>query len=192
MSQVAAIVLAAGGSTRMGQPKQLLPWRGRSLLRHTVDVAQEAGCAPLIVVLGAASNRLRLELAGMNVTLVDNPDWEQGPGTSIRAGLTALESTDAVVFLVCDQPLVDADHIRQLGKAQQATDRPMAASEYGGSIGVPALFTRDYFPALMSLTPTAGAKQLLTRHSDLVATVPFPAGEFDIDTPADYERLTSE
>lgn len=192
MSRVAAVVLAAGGSTRMGRPKQLLPWRGRSLLRHAVEVAREAGCDPVVVVLGAASDQLRPELDGVPVTVAENPEWERGPGTSVRAGLDAVGPADTVVFLVCDQPLVDAAHVRRLIEARQATGRPMAASEYGGTVGVPALFTRECFSALTAMDPAAGAKQVLTRQPDAVAAVPFPAGECDVDTPADYERLTVE
>jgi molybdenum cofactor cytidylyltransferase len=191
MTKVAAVVLAAGGSTRMGRPKQLLPWRGRSLLRHAADVALAAGCSPVVVILGAAAERLRPDLAGTPVTVVENPEWELGPGTSVRAGLTAIGPADAVVFLACDQPRVDAEHIGRLIAAHQATSRPMAASGYGGTVGVPALFGRECFPALMDLPPAAGAKQLLTRHPELVAVAPFPAGECDIDTPADYQRLVT-
>jgi CTP:molybdopterin cytidylyltransferase MocA len=88
VSDVAAVVLAAGGSTRMGRPKQLLPWRGRSLLWRAADVALEAGCSPVVVVLGAAADRLRPELDGIPVTVVENPDWEQGPGTRSGPGST--------------------------------------------------------------------------------------------------------
>jgi molybdenum cofactor cytidylyltransferase len=184
--------MAAGGSTRMGQPKPLLPWRGKNLLRHVVEVACEAGCEPVVVVLGAARDRLRPVLDGMPVTVVDNLDWEQGPGTSIRVGLDRVGSANAVLFLACDQPLVDASHLRRLIETHQVTGKPMVASEYDGTMGVPALFGKAHFLALMALNPTAGAKQLLTKHPDLVATVPFPAGKFDVDTPADYARLMVE
>jgi molybdenum cofactor cytidylyltransferase len=192
VTQVAAVVLAAGGSTRMGRPKQLLPWRGRSLLRHAVDVACDAGCTPVVVVVGAAAEGLHAELVGLPVVVVENRNWEQGPGTSVRVGLSAIGPADAVVFLVCDQPFVGADHVRRLIDFHTATGQPMAASEYAHSIGVPALFAREYFPELAALAPDAGAKQVLTRHREQVAPVPFPAAECDIDTPADYERLTTE
>jgi molybdenum cofactor cytidylyltransferase len=192
VSDVAAVVLAAGGSSRMGRPKQLLPWRGKTLLRHTAEVALEAGCTPVVVVLGALADRFRSDLDVLPVTVVENPDWEYGPGTSIQKGLAAVESADAVVFLVCDQPLVDAAHVRRLVDAHRATGRPMVASEYAGTIGVPALFARACFPELEMVAPTAGAKQVLGRHPKAVAAVPFPGGTHDIDTPADYERLTAE
>jgi len=192
VSGVAAVVLAAGGSTRMGRPKPLLPWGGRSLLRHAVGVALDAGCEPVVVVLGAAADRLRAELDGIPVVTAENPDWELGPGTSVRAGVDAVGPADAVVFLACDQPLVDAVHVRRLIDARRASGRPMAASEYAGSAGVPALFARECFPDLRALPAGSGAKQLLARRPDLVAVVPFPAGTVDLDTPEDYERFTRE
>jgi molybdenum cofactor cytidylyltransferase len=192
VSNVAAVVLAAGGSTRMGRPKQLLPWDGRTLLRHAVEVAGEAGCDPVVVVLGAAADRLRPELDGLPVTVVENPVWEQGPGSSVRVGLTAVGPADAVVFLVCDQPLVDAAHVRRLIVAERTTGRPMAASQYEDTLGVPALFARECIADLRALPPGAGARQLLARRPEAVAVVPFPAGAIDLDTPADYERLVRE
>jgi molybdenum cofactor cytidylyltransferase len=189
---VAAVILAAGGSTRMGRPKQLLPWCRRSLLRHVVDVAGEAGCDPVVVVLGAAADRLRPELDGLSVTTVENPEWEAGPGTSVRVGIGAVGTADAVVFLTCDQPFVDAGHVRRLIEAHRRTGQPMAASGYDGTAGVPALFAWPCFPELTGLAPQAGARQLLARYPRRVETVPFPAGAIDLDTPADYARWTTE
>lgn len=191
--RTAVVVLAAGGSSRMGRPKQLLPFRGRSLLWHTTDVALAAARGPVVVVLGAAADRLAPELDGLPVTVNRNPDWEQGPGTSVRAGVAAVEAlpeaVEAVVFLLCDQPLVGPGHVRRLVEAHRATGLPMAASGYVGSVGVPALFARGCFPALRALDPAVGAKQLLACRPGAVAVVPFPAGEIDLDTPDDYERL---
>jgi molybdenum cofactor cytidylyltransferase len=192
VTAVTAVVLAAGGSTRMGRPKQLLPWGGRSLLRHAVDVAAAGGCDPVVVVLGAAADRLRTELDGVPVVPAENPDWGLGPGTSVRVGLEAAGAVDAVVFLACDQPLVDAAHVRRLIDAHRTSGRPMAASGYADSAGVPALFARECFPDLRALPAGAGAKQLLARRPDDVAVVPFPAGAIDLDSPEDYERFTRE
>lgn len=189
MTRVAAVILAAGGSSRMGRPKQLLPYRGQSLLRRAAAVAGSAGCDPVAIVLGAGSDRLRPELAGANLTVIENPEWADGPGTSVRAGVRAVWAADAVVFLVCDQPLVNACHVRRLIDVWRSTGLPMAASGYAGTVGVPAVFARDCFAALESLPAAAGAKQLLARQPGQVAIVPFPAGEVDLDTPDDYERL---
>lgn len=194
MKGAAAVVLAAGASSRMGRPKQLLAFRGQSLLRRAARVALEAGRNPVAVVLGAEAARVRPELAGLAVTVAVNPDWEDGPGTSVRLGLAAVEAADpdAVLFLLCDQPLVDAEHLCRLLAEFRVSGRPMVASAYAGVVGVPALFARECFAALRSLPPAAGARQLLSRNPDAVTAVPFPAGAVDLDTPADYEQLTKE
>jgi molybdenum cofactor cytidylyltransferase len=177
----------------MGRPKQLLPFRGRSLLRHAVEAALTAGCDPVVVVLGANADRLRAELDGLAVTVVENAAWADGPGTSVRAGTAAAEAAgaDAVVFLLCDQPLVDAGHVLRLVEARRESGLAMAASGYSGTVGVPALFARECFADLRATAPAAGAKQLLARAPDRVAVVPFPAGAVDLDTPEDYEQLTT-
>jgi molybdenum cofactor cytidylyltransferase len=195
MKRVAVAVLAAGGSSRMGRPKQLLPFGGRSLLRHAAEVAVAAECGPVVVVLGAGADRLRQELDGLPVEVIVNSEWELGPGTSIRAAVETIEpntEVDAVVFLACDQPLVDAAHIRRLIAAREVTGLPTAASGYAGTLGVPALFARELFADLRALHPAAGAKQLLARQSDAVAVVPFPDGAIDLDTPEDYQRWVQE
>jgi molybdenum cofactor cytidylyltransferase len=187
VTRAAVVVLAAGGSSRMGRPKQLLPVGGTSLLRRAAELAVE--CGPAVVVLGAGAERLVSELDGLPVTVAENPDWDRGPGTSVAAGMTAIdESSDAVVFLLCDQPAVTVAHVRRLIAAHETAGLPMAASGYGGSVGVPALFARELFPALRALDPAAGAKRLLARNPDRVAVIPFPDGAIDLDTPADYER----
>jgi molybdenum cofactor cytidylyltransferase len=175
----------------MGRPKQLLPFRGQSLLRRAAAVALDAGCDPVVVVLGAGADRLRGELDGLAVTVAENPVWELGPGTSLRAGLAAAAGAEAVVVLQCDQPLVDADHVRRLVAAHQSTRSPMAASGYAGTVGAPALFARACFPELRALAPSVGAKQLLARTPDEVAVVPFPDAAVDVDTAEDYVSLTA-
>lgn len=191
MTQVAVAVLAAGGSSRMGRPKQLLPFCGRSLLRHAAEVALAADCGPVVAVLGANAGALRAELNGLPVEVVVNREWESGPGTSVRAAADAVEAMSgvaALVFLLCDQPLVSAEHVRQLIGASRASGVPMAASGYAGALGVPALFARECFHALRALDPAAGAKQLLARQPGAVAAVPLPDGAIDLDTPEDYAR----
>lgn len=186
---IAAVVLAAGGSTRMGRPKQLLPVRGTSLVRHAVAAARDGGCDPVVVVVGANADAVEAELTGESVRVMRNADWAAGPGTSVRTGVAAVGAAEAVVVLLCDQPFVDAAHVRRLIGEYGATGRPMAASAYAGEVGVPALFVRSCFADLLALDPAAGAKRLLARNGDRVAAVPFPAGAVDLDTPADYARL---
>ena len=191
MNRVAIAILAAGASSRMGQPKQLLSFRGKSLLRRSVDTALQTDCGPVVVVLGSNAERITPELDGLPVTVVLNAEWDHGPGTSVRAAVKHLESDSSVtgvVFLLCDQPFVDVHHMRKLIAASEATRLPMVASGYGGTCGVPALFDRSCFKLLRTLNLSVGAKQVLNRNFDAVALVPFPNGEVDLDTPADYAR----
>lgn len=189
MSGVAAVVLAAGGSTRMGRPKPLLPFRGTTLLRRAIAAAGDGGCDPVVVVVGADADALDAHLAGLAVRVVRNADWAAGPGTSVAAGVGAVGDADAAVVLLCDQPFVDAGHVRRLVDEHRATGLPMVASAYLGTVGVPALFDRSCFPELLALAPGGGAKALLARNPARTAVVPFPAGATDIDTPNDYARL---
>ena len=185
---IGIVVLAAGGSTRMGSPKQLLPLAGQSLLRRAATVAVATGCRPAVVVLGRDAAAMRAELAGLAVTPVDNPDWHLGMGSSIRAGVSAVMSAElaGVVVTLCDQPHVDAAALATLIDAFHRTGRTVAA-RYADTVGVPAVFGRPMFPALLSLDPIAGAKRLLM--GDDVVAVDLPAAAVDVDTPADYRRV---
>ena len=179
----------------MGSPKQTLQYRGESLLRRAALAALDAGCRPVIVVTGANAELSRRELDGLDVREVLNPLWETGMASSIRAGVEGLLSADpdaaAAVLLLCDQPHVTADVISALVAAHRATGRPIIASTYGGSFGVPALFGRELFAELAQLEGAAGAKQVIKRHASEAHFLPFPNGEVDVDTPDDFSRLTS-
>ena len=191
--RVGAVVLAAGSSSRMGVPKQTLQFRGESLLRRAALAALGAGCHPVIVVTGAHSELSRRELDGLEVREVLNTLWETGMASSIRAGVEGLVSADAdiaaAVLLLCDQPHVTADVISGLIAAHRATGRPVIASTYGGSFGVPALFSRTLFAELARLKGTAGAKQVIKRYASEAHFLPFQGGEVDVDTPDDFSRL---
>jgi molybdenum cofactor cytidylyltransferase len=190
MRDVGAVILAAGGSSRFGQPKQLVTFRGETLVRRAVRAATEAQCTPVVVVAGENGEEIERELRGTCALLVPNSEWRRGLGTSIRCGLRQLDdSTDSVVLLTCDQPLVDAAVIAELIRAQAKTGKPIVASSYANTLGVPALFDRSCFPALLSLPDESGAKLLLVDRPDDVASVPFEDGAIDIDTPEDFERL---
>ncbi len=188
--KAAAIVLAAGGSLRLGQPKQLLQFRGESLIRRIARAADGAGCRPIVVVLGRDQELIAHELGDLPVTLVPNEKWERGLGTSIRAGVLALPpEVEAVVILACDQPHVDAALLQRMMEEFQRSGKPMVGSTYVGTVGVPALFARVCFAKLESLGDGVGAKSLLQAAPDDVRAVDFPAGAVDIDTAADYEKL---
>lgn len=187
---VGALILAAGASSRMGTPKQLLRFGEESLLRHTIRAAIDAHCSPVFVVLGANGDVVERELSGLEVVAVHNAKWESGLASSIRAGIEAIadENVAAVVILVSDQPHVTPQVISQIVHAHEA-GCSIVASTYGGSYGVPALFTRAVFPELAQLQGALGAKQVIATHVSEVRFVAFEGGEIDIDTPGDYAQL---
>jgi molybdenum cofactor cytidylyltransferase len=190
---VGAVILAAGSSSRMGRPKQLLTFRGQTLVRRAALAALNAGCAPVVVVTGAHAEQTMNELRDLRVREVLNNLWETGMASSVRAGVEAITEadarTEAIVLMLCDQPYVTSDVIANLVAAHRATLSPVVASEYGGSFGVPALFGRSVFAELAQLEGEAGAKQVIKRHAARAHFVPFPEGETDVDTPLDFARL---
>lgn len=186
MRRIGALILAAGGSIRFGEPKQFLDFRGETLIRRVVNAAKKAGCEPIVVVAGETVGRIRNECGGCEV--LHNGEWQRGIGTSIRCGVARLrENVDAVVILACDQPFVSAQTISDL----ISRDTPLVASSYANTVGVPALFDSRYFDALAALPDGAGAKSVLERYRAELATIDFAAGEIDIDTPADYDAIKS-
>ena len=190
MRNIGAVILAAGGSSRLGQAKQLLTFRGETLIRRVVRAAAQTGCDPIVVVAGEIGDGLRQELGGTRATVVENAEWQRGLGTSIRRGLREIVGpVDAVVLLTCDQALVDGNVIAQLIAAQEKTGKPIIASSYANTLGVPALFERSYFEALLALPDDSGAKKLIQEQADDVASIAFEDGAVDIDTPEDFERL---
>lgn len=195
-SGVGAVVLAAGSSSRMGRPKQTLRYRGESLLRRAALAALGAGCRPVVVVTGANAELSRSELDDLDVREVFNPLWETGMASSVRAGVEGLLSADAdvaaAVFMLCDQPHVTADVISRLVAAHRATGSFVVASVYGEGFGVPALFVRALFAELARLEGTAGAKQIIKRHTSEAHFLRFKGGEVDIDTLEDFSRLTAQ
>jgi len=189
---VAAVVLAAGGSRRLGRPKQLLRLAGRPLVRRVVDAAGAGGCGPVVVVLGAEAEAVRAALAGAAVESVDNERWSEGIASSIRAGIAFVERLSAVraaLLLSSDQVALDADVVRRMLGAFDGASGRMVACEYAGTIGIPALFERSRFGELALLAGEAGAKSLLLRHADAVVRLPWPAGAADVDEPRDCDAL---
>lgn len=186
------ILLAAGSSERMGASKQLLEYRGRPLVRHAAAAALQSRCRPVIVVLGARASAVREALAGLPVECVENPRWAEGMGTSIQAGLRAAiaHEVDGVVLALADQPLVTAGSYDRLTAAHAASGKAIAASEYSGTVGVPAFFAAECFPELEALAPGQGCKDLILAHAS-AARVACPEAGTDIDTPSEYARLNA-
>lgn len=191
MRNVGAVILAAGGSSRLGQPKQLLKFQDETLIRRAVRAASEAECDPILVVVGETEAAIREELCGTDATILENAEWQRGMGTSIRRGLQEIAaSIDAVILLTCDQPFLDGSVIAQLIEQREKTGKLMVASRYANTLGVPALFDRFFFEALMTLPDNSGAKSLLEKHPHATDSIQFEQGAIDIDTPEDLGGLT--
>ncbi|HEY3257782.1 MAG TPA: nucleotidyltransferase family protein [Gemmatimonadaceae bacterium] len=190
--RVGCVVLAAGGSTRFGSPKQLLSYEGEPLVRRAVAAAVEAGADPVVVVLGAHPGLVAETLPGLQpVRAVVNRSWESGLASSLNAGLREITddgSCDGVLVMLADQPLVDAASLRQLLSAFDS-DHRLVAAEYAGVVGVPAVFGKEYFGELMELTGDAGAGAWLRERSTEVTRIPMSHAAVDIDTPSDAVRL---
>lgn len=195
-SKTGIIILAAGASTRMGQPKQLLHFKGEILIRSIIKIALTTECRPVVIILGAYYDVIKKELqnydnAQLGIVLVENQLWQQGMSTSVKIGLETLlaanPNVESVLFLLTDQPLLTSTHLLNLLDYKDL--HTIIASYYNDRAGVPALFDRKWFPELMQLTGDQGARKLLALHPAEVHAIPFPEGAFDLDTPEDYKFL---
>lgn len=189
MSGIAAILLAAGASRRMGANKLLLDIHGQPMVRHAAAQCQAAGLSPLIAVLGHEAARVEQALAGLPVQCVRNPGWADGMAGSLMAGLAALPAgTEAALIHLADMPLVTLEDIAALRAAfASARGRAICIPVHQGRRGNPVLLGREIFPALAGLSGDQGAKSVIAQHPHLIAEVPAGAGVLaDIDTPEAY------
>jgi molybdenum cofactor cytidylyltransferase len=187
---VAAMVLAAGSSSRMGRNKLLLEVGGETLVRRAVRAAVESGVDRVFVVLGHEEERIRGALDGLPYVPVANPDHGQGFATSLRAGVRAAEGADAIVIVLADMPFVTADMIAALVDRYRATGAPLAVSHYGEVQAPPTLYARALFAELLSTPGERCAKEVVRRHAHEAAVVDWPDRALrDVDVPADYEEL---
>lgn len=186
-------MLAAGASNRLGRPKQLLPYKGTTLLKHAVQLAVDAVLNPIVIVMGANEGLLTKEIKESQATIVINNVWEEGMASSIRIGLQKMLELEPgiskVIMMVCDQPYVTVQLLQDLIAKHTETGKPVIASNYKNNVGTPALFDATVFNELMQLKGDSGAKKILNNHPEWVAAIEFPLGEIDIDTEEDYNEL---
>jgi len=190
------IILAAGSSSRLGRPKQLLDYKGKTLLQTVINEALETSCRPVITVLGANTKEIASQHQHDQISFVINESWENGMASSIVAGLSAIirnnSEIESIIIAVADQAFIKMSNFNNLIEKQKETGKNIIASTYAKTIGTPVLFKKDYFEALLSLTGAEGAKKILKQYPQDVETVVFEHGEIDIDTETDYNNLISQ
>ncbi|QMU29606.1 nucleotidyltransferase family protein [Adhaeribacter radiodurans] len=193
MGATGVVLLAAGASVRLGSPKQNLNFQGQTLMQHAVQVAQQSGSSPIVVVLGAQADSLRAQLNFPEMYIVENKEWKEGMSASIRHGLAALLKVaplvENVIIMLCDQPFVSGELLQELIKHKETSSQKIIACSYQDTVGTPVLFDKQYFQELLALHGNNGAKKLLYQYPEFVATIPFELGSFDIDTVSDYTAL---
>lgn len=189
------IILAAGSSSRLGQPKQLLTFKGKSLIRRAIDSAFESIADSYVLVLGAHFELIKKEVLNTNIEVIINHDWEAGMASGMQKGLNFLDikfTPDHVILMLCDQPFVDSALLNNLVEKQSETGKGIIACQYGDTFGVPALFSKKYFSELNNLKGSEGAKKVIYAHQDDMEKIDFPNAAIDIDTLEDYEKLIKE
>ena len=192
-NNIGIVILAAGSSSRLGEPKQLLDYDDKNLLQHTIDTAYYSESETVIVVLGANANLIENKIDKKEAHIIENKEWKEGMASSVRTGLNELlkisPETDAVIFMVCDQPHISGIIIDGLIRIQRNSGKSMVTCDYGEAIGPPALFHRSLFNELMQLKGDVGARKIIQQHQDEVAKLLFTEGKIDIDTKEDYDTL---
>ena len=187
--QLAVVILAAGESRRLGQPKQLLIVDGLPLIRRSIHLAIAAACGPVHVVLGAHREQIEPVLVGEPIRVVAAANWRSGMAASLRAGIDSLPAGSAgALVMLADQIGLTIDSLRRLQRAWQTDTQAIVASQYAGTSGVPTIFPARVYPQLMSLRGERGA-QFLTQEDPRLIAVPLPEAEEDLDRPVDLQHL---
>jgi molybdenum cofactor cytidylyltransferase len=195
MAKYGIIILAAGSSSRLGRPKQLLVFEGTTLIEHVVRQACAVSEALTVVVSGAIHNEIQTALATAQVSLIYNPDWVKGMSASLQVGLKALlneaPGVKACILMVCDQPYVSTTLLEEMIHSYENNAAEIVACTYAETAGTPALFGACFFDDLLSLGGQAGAKKIIAENETNVFYLPFPMGRVDIDTAQDYVTFIS-
>jgi molybdenum cofactor cytidylyltransferase len=191
MHNLAIIVLAAGGSRRLGEPKQLVTIRGEPLIRHVVRIATESAAENVIVVVGGNACDCVSAIEEIGVDIVCNPFWETGLASSIRIGIERAEATGAkaALLLLADQPFINSEVVAQYVERMNDKTDQIIAADHGAVVGPPMLFGSDWFSQLKQLEGDQGARHLVRVRKETIDLVKWPDGSFDIDTPEDLKKV---
>ncbi|HEY9793249.1 MAG TPA: nucleotidyltransferase family protein [Candidatus Obscuribacterales bacterium] len=194
MPAIGLIILAAGASARMGEPKQLLTHAGKSLINRALEVGLQSRCTHHVLVLGANAQSMRSHIGHTAIPIVENQMWATGLASSVSTGLKTIvdqnKELDAAVFMTCDQPFVMSRTINDLIDSFIRTYSPIVACRYSSTIGVPALFAKQLFPELFALQGDVGASAIIKKYAGNVMALDVPEAAVDIDTPDDYNELS--
>jgi len=189
--KISTIILAAGKSARLGQPKQLLKYENQTLIERIVSTVTSFDFEKNVVVLGAFTEKIQPILASTNVEIIINKNWQKGMSSSLKKGLEQVENSDAILVFLSDQPFINTELINGIITAAKSTNLPIIATKYGEVLGVPALFKKAVFEDLKALEKQVGAKKIIKKYAknNQVVFVNFEAAAVDIDTIEDYEKL---
>ena len=186
-------MLAAGSSSRLGQPKQLLQYNGSTLLQRAINSAAYVA-TQVFVVLGSNEGLIRRSIKEEQVTVLLNPNWDEGIGSSISYAVRSLinhsHEIESILFLVCDQPYVSKELLLDIKSLHLESGKQITACRYASTLGIPAVFNRSIFEELCNLNGDSGAKSIINRHQDQANFVDFPKGSIDIDLKEDLDYLT--
>lgn len=192
-TNIEVMIMAAGASRRLGQPKQLLEYKGDTLIRRISKEAIKANIGNVTVITGFDHAEMEMGIAGLDLNIFYNEEWEEGLGASIRNGLKhALKqnpASNAVLLSMVDQPYVDATHLRKLTNAYDSARPMIIASAYSGTFGVPVLIDSFYFDMLSELKGDEGGKKILANYIKDIVEIPFIKGSIDIDEKKDLSKL---
>ena len=187
---IAGVILSAGGSSRFGKPKMLLPWQGKPLIRHVAEKALAAGLSPVVVVVGAVVDPIKQALSDLPVQIFENQYWEKGQSESLQVGVSALpENTGGAVFMLADQPQISCSILQKLEELHRQTLGPIVAPLVNNTRGNPVLFDRLLFGALKEVTGDAGGRKLFSQYSPKWVTWHDESLLFDVDTEEEYRHL---
>ena len=193
MEKYGLVILAAGGSSRLGSPKQLLNYNHQSLLKHIAHIALKLFNVVPVVVIGADKELMIKELSNIKIEIVNNDDWVNGMSSSIKIGLAKIIEInpliEACIFVVCDQPFISLQILQSLIVQYEQSKKGIVACEYEGIIGTPVLLNKKYFSTLNLLRLEEGAKKIVKENPNDLAIIKFINGEIDIDTKDDYKKL---
>jgi molybdenum cofactor cytidylyltransferase len=193
VDNVGVVVLAAGSSSRLGQPKQLIKYKGKPLLQNILDHSQVLSFKSKVLILGAYAEEINENIDTGEFKVIINEQWEEGIASSIREGVRSSweinPNLENILFLLSDQPFVTSALIKELLDTHKKEGKTITGCRYDKTVGVPVIFNKNMFQELCHLNGDRGAKVLIRKYPDKVAAVSFDLGSVDVDEPDDYTKL---